>query len=194
MLSAVISIDIGEKNLGYTIATAQSFDVERSIADVNFVSNVYNLETKPSRGDIVVQRVNALGNFVEKITKDLIVELVIIERQVPSNPIAMELMYSICSFFALKTQNVIIFDPKLKFNKIQQVYNTKNKAHKKLSIENMRKILDAFENESFGNLARVLDDLHKRDDVADSFNQLLISCAMNGYLKLTLEDIKSIVN
>ena len=87
------------------------------------------------------------------------------------------------------TKNVVIFDPKLKFEAIGQTYNTKNKAHKKQSILNMRTLMDLFDNDSFPELKKSLDDKKKQDDVADSFNQLMITLIQKGYIDMDPRDL-----
>lgn len=188
----IVSIDIGRKNLGYTIAKASNFK-NTNIHEVIFESNVFDLKEDSRKGEIILQRVFALKKFITKIINDE-VECIIIERQVPNNLIAMELMYSICSIFSNYTSNIIIFDPKLKFTKLSQIYETKNKHHKLQSINNMRKIMDMIENPSFVNMRSLLSDVKKRDDMADSFNQLLIVASTNNYFNITIEEIKEIVN
>lgn len=186
----IISIDIGRKNLGYTIASAVDFN-KAKINDVKFISGVYDLNEKPSKGEIVLQRILALKIFFEITIKDDVF-CAIIERQVPSNLIAMELMYSVVSFISKYTNNIYIFDPKLKFNTIGQTYNTRNKEHKKQSINNMYKFISSVKNPCFNELETLLKDAKKRDDIADSFNQLIIYACMNEYIDLDISELKKL--
>ena len=198
----ILSIDIGKNNLGFTIADFTphpDFHPKEgkkkplnpySISDFRFRADLYDIEGSKIKADVVTKRVSGLYNFAnENGLLDGSLEMLIIERQVPTNLIAMELMYSVVSMFWPFTKNVIIFDPKLKFEAIGQVYNTKNKAHKKQSILNMRTLMDIFENDSFPELKKSLDDKKKQDDVADSFNQLMITLVLKGYLDMDPRDL-----
>lgn len=198
----ILSIDIGKNNLGFTIAEFiphKDFQPKEgkkksvnpySISDFKFKADLYDIEGSKIKADVVSKRVGGLYNFAsENGLLDGSLEMVIIERQVPTNLIAMELMYSVVAMFWPFTKNVIIFDPKLKFEAIGQAYNTKNKAHKKQSILNMRTLMDLFENDSFPELMKSLDDKKKQDDVADSFNQLMITLIQKGYIDMDPRDL-----
>ena len=198
----ILSIDIGKNNLGFTIAEFiphKDFQPKEgkkkpvnpySISDFKFKADLYDIEGGKIKADVVSKRVGGLYNFAnENGLLDGSLEMVIIERQVPTNLIAMELMYSVVAMFWPFTKNVVIFDPKLKFEAIGQVYNTKNKAHKKQSILNMRILMDLFENDSFPELKKSLDDKKKQDDVADSFNQLMITLIQKGYIDMDPRDL-----
>ena len=124
-MKSIISIDIGEKNLGYTVARANEFNKETSINDINFVSGTFDIERKKTQEDVVLYRVSKINEFLKTlINENDFIEEVIIERQVPTNLVAMCLMYTVVSFFNNYTDRIILFDPKLKFTKINQVYTT----------------------------------------------------------------------
>lgn len=193
----ILSIDIGKRNLGFTIAEFtphEGFSPKEgkkkpintySIQDFKFRADLYDVEGSKIKADVVSKRISGLYKFAQdNKLMDGSLEMLIIERQVPTNLIAMELMHAVAAMFWPFTKNVIIFDPKLKFTTIGQVYNTKGKAHKKQSILNMRTLMDKFTNDSFPELRKSLDDKTKQDDVADSFNQLMITLVQRGYIDM----------
>ena len=196
----VISIDIGEKNLGWTIAKVSDEIQTKKIplSSFEFSSGVFDF-TSLVKDNVVLSRVLALKRFFEIKLGDEQVWGAVIERQVFRNEIAMELMYSVVSFLSMKTDNIIIFDPKLKFSKIGQQYSTVNKAHKKQSIENMKRMIsDESRNSSFKTLSEKLDSekarKQKQDDIADSFNQLIVQLTIWDKLDEGLDFIKDIYN
>lgn len=190
----IISIDVGEKNLGYTVAQATTFDNLTKLSKIKFNSGVYNLNIKHGKNSIIISRVDALSKFIDFIIKSFGDDVygLIIEKQVSKNYSAMEMMYSIIGLIYQYTKNIFIFDPKLKFNAIDQIYSTVNKSHKKLSISNMEKLLKSNLSESFSDLNKLLISSKKKDDIADSFNQLIIYLSMNNLINLSIENIKKL--
>ena len=190
----IISIDVGEKNLGYTVAQASTFDNLTELSKIKFQSGVYNLNIKRGKNSIIISRVDALSKFIDFIIESFGDDVfgLIIEKQVSKNYSAMEMMYSIIGLIYQYTKNIFIFDPKLKFNAIDQIYSTVNKSHKKLSISNMEKLLKSNLSESFSDLNELLISSKKKDDIADSFNQLIIYLSMNNLINLSIEDIKKL--
>lgn len=190
----IISIDVGEKNLGYTVAQAATFDNLTELSKIKFQSGVYNLNIKRGKNSIIISRVDALSKFIDFIIESFGDDVfgLIIEKQVSKNYSAMEMMYSIIGLIYQYTKNIFIFDPKLKFNAIDQIYSTVNKSHKKLSISNMEKLLKSNLSESFSDLNELLISSKKKDDIADSFNQLIIYLSMNNLINLSIEDIKKL--
>ena len=194
----IISIDIGEKNLGWSTAR---FEYEGStseridIKDITFESGVYDFKSR--RGDsIVMKRIFALQEWCGKVIRDDDeLEAAIVERQVGMrNEVAMQLMYAVASMLAMKTSNIVIFDPKRKFTVIGQQYCTKNKQHKKQSIINMKRMLSSRMNAGFEQLELAMGMAKKQDDIADSFNQLIVQMVVWDKLVQNLDDIKQIYN
>ena len=182
MNGIILSIDVGEKHLGYTTVDLETME---------FDSGIYEVLEK--RGpNVVLGRVSSLYNFIEEISKKRIYAAVI-ERQVVGNEIAMEIMYSLVSLIYPHTSRITIFDPKRKFTAINQEYVTKNKQHKKLSIANMRKILATHKYPSFEHLSTILESQAKKDDIADSFNQLLIHMNDLKIECMNIDEIKQCV-
>ena len=80
----IISIDVGEKNLGYTVAQAATFDNLTELSKIKFQSGVYNLNIKRGKNSIIISRVDALSKFIDFIIKSFGDDVfgLIIEKQV----------------------------------------------------------------------------------------------------------------
>lgn len=199
MKHITLSIDIGVKNLGWTLfASSNSFieteDKAINIQDIGVTFGIYNITESVDRKDnVVVERSKAVMSFFKKIAKSFIIDYVIIERQVPTNEVAMELMYCITTaaqFYVTSSDNIIIFDPKLKFTMLGLAYDTKNKAHKRLSIEICRSIIINIVHDKL----HEYDHYDKRDDIADSFNQGIEWLCVNKKITYSLHDIKALLH
>lgn len=172
-----LSIDIGKKNLGYSILLNkkseenEDIDNQINIAENNLIFGIFNIEDeihnkfKNSNG-IVIKRIAVLNNFLTRLIEENHVEKVIIERQVQTNTIAMELMYAIVSLCITKVdmENIIIYDPKKKFTDLNLSYSTKNKEHKKLSVN----VCEKYINELYPDKINEFNEYSKKDDISDS--------------------------
>ena len=126
--------------------------------------------------DVVTYRCTRIKEFFDKILSEYkVLKYVVIERQVPRNTVAMNLMYGIDAYAQIYTDNIFIFDPKMKFTKLGVSYNTQNKAHKILSIDMAKKIMNSI----FPNYSKEIDTYEKQDDIADSFNQGMVHGIVN---------------
>lgn len=163
----ILSIDIGIHNLGYSLYLSSN--------DYLFF-DIYNVDEKITNKDKknsgqVLSRTKYLKVFVDSIfSKYNDINIVIIERQVNINTQAMELMYLLTGLIYSYCENIIIFDPKLKFKTLSINFDTKNKHHKKLSIE----IMKSFISRKYPILLTRFDNFEKKDDIADSLFMLLI--------------------
>lgn len=194
MKERIISIDIGRKNLGYTIAECDHFDSNRKIEEVKFHFGLFNIDgTSRSKDNIVIHRTRTLQKWITEncISEDSTIIGVVIERQVANNTIAMSVMYLLCGLFSSLTSNICIFAPALKFDRIKQPYESQSKKHKALSVSNATHISTHLSNESCESLISELSIRTKRDDIADSFNQLVIWLIDERLLSNTFEDIQS---
>ena len=194
----ILSIDIGIKNLGYTIISYDKLG-KKELTDLSFKFDIFDISKHlKKKKDIVSSRCEALIVFFNELFNEYgYFQSVIVERQVNQNTMAMELMYAIT--MALKIMNkpttnqqtdIVIFDPKDKFLKLDLEYSTKNKAHKKQSIRYAKNILELTHPELL-NMFNVHD---KKDDISDSLNQALVWMLVNGFLKPTIEEYKQIIN
>lgn len=187
----IISIDIGYKNLGYTI-----FVIDRSkpITLQNIVPHfdIFNMTAYASKLKLntVESRCIAINAFFEDIAKKYNITRIIIEKQVPSNTIAMELMYSIYTKALQYCEHdaIIIFDPKLKFSSINEEYDTKNKKHKRQSILYASNVIKSV----YPDLLQQFNDHPKKDDIADSFNMLLVNMIDRKDLDMSFDQLRGL--
>lgn len=140
-----LSIDIGRVNLGYAYLNGMDLDF-----------GVYSLDDKNQQ-----TRIKSLYSFLSSFN----CVIVIVERQVSQNVIAMQLMSGVLMYCEAKDIEVIIFNPKDKFI---QGEKWKGKGHKKLSI--------AYANTYLNKCGSSLDAFTKKDDIADAILMLLKCC------------------
>lgn len=192
-MHAIISIDIGVKNLGYTIFSYN--DAPLNLSDFNIEFDIYNITSKKKDLDdgaqlIISSRCQVLYNFFKMLQSKYVIDYIIIEKQVQTNTIAMELMYSIYSFALTicNSSNIFIFDPKLKFTSINVSYETKNKQHKRQSIKYARNLLS----KKYPDKVVAFDKYDKKDDISDSLNQGIIFLIMKGVIEETFIDLRNL--
>ena len=186
MTVSIISIDIGLKNMAFAYVTIEN----GNILSIDF--ELYDLEDygiqKKSSG-AVVNRCTAVKEIFNQAIQNFETTNVIIEKQVPSNESAMCIMYSLYTMAInhLDAEDVCLFDPKMKFTNLNLSYNTRNKAHKKYSVELARKLL---KNLGYTELLERFNDHEKRDDIADAINQAIVWSYKNKILEhLTVKDL-----
>ena len=179
----ILSIDIGIHNLGYAIYDKNTKSEQKKEP---LIFGLYdlddNIEKKDKKNNIVITRTKYINKFVKKIFKNHQVNTVIIERQVNTNTRAMELMYLLTATIYNYCEDIIIFDPKLKFTKTGLIYNTKNKAHKKLSI----KVIREYITNNYPSLLDSFENYDKKDDISDAVFMLLIYRFENDKNKLSI--------
>jgi len=178
--SCIISIDIGTKNLGYSII---KYGDSLKTLDITF--DIFIIDNKKTIKDTVKHRTERVIEFFKSLDiKDVDNVKIIIERQVSQNTIAMELMYSVATAAAMiyGNDNTIIFAPDRKFKYIKEEYSTKNLQHKKKSKEMTHYFL---RNNYEINYEKYIN-FDKQDDIADSLNQALVYMVEN---KLVNEDM-----
>ena len=188
-MHCIVSIDLGIKNLGYSIL---SYTKLRRISfdDIEIEFGIYNIEANiPKRENVVTGRCTALHNFFCDIAEKFTIDFVIIERQVSRNTMAMELMYATTAIAMFHCPDVIIFDPKNKFNKLDIEYSTESKKHKKQSTMYARNLIKRV----YSELLTVFDSYDKKDDISDSLNQCFVWMLENNFLKLTKDEFKALI-
>ena len=179
----ILSIDIGIHNLGYAIYdknTINEHKTESLLFDLYDLDE--NIEKKDKKNNIVLTRAKYINKFIKDIFNEYNINVVIIERQVNTNTRAMELMYLLTATIYNYCSNIIIFDPKLKFTKTGLIYNTKNKAHKKLSI----KVIETYLINNYPSLLQRFQQYDKKDDISDAVFMLLIYRFENNKNKLSI--------
>lgn len=200
MPHCVFSIDIGYKNLGYTIIelpeqlenilpkSSERGSLNLSESPIFF--DIFNITEQHKNKDVVSSRCLAIEELFNMVSKNHLIDLVIIEKQVNQNVIAMSLMYSIYTkaLEYVHPDYIFIFDPKLKFNAIHESYITKNKLHKKQSIKNALNFIT----ETHSSLVKPFSLFKKQDDIADSLNQALVYLAYKNISIETLSDLRKL--
>lgn len=165
---SIISFDIGIHNLGYAV-----YDKNNDVLDFA----LFNINKKT-----VVDRTITVRNFIDSLYMKYQFDEVIIERQVARNVVAMELMYLISAFVSIYCENIYIIDPKQKFNILNVIYNTKNKEHKKLSIN----IAHSFLQNCYPSMVDKFNSYDKKDDLSDAILMLFTELYKNDSEKLKL--------
>jgi hypothetical protein len=142
-----LSIDIGLSHMAYSL-----FDDNMTLVDFGFMES--DLRNKG-----ILERVNVVKAFLRIFD----IKRLIIEKQTPFNPVCFALMYCFPAAFDGK---VIVTDPKTKFEVFKAGMNTKNKQHKKDSIELVKQCLSEEH-------VKKLEEFEKKDDIADSILQAM---------------------
>ena len=195
---ALLSIDIGIHNLGYALLyTTDSRTIkEHKFQDLQLTFGIYDVEEgirkvpKQFRDSIVIGRAKSLQMFMNTITEKYILDAIIIERQVNTNTKAMELMGVYAGIAQFYTDNIKIFDPKLKFTKIHETYNTNSKEHKKQSIKYAERVLYNYYRTHLVHFY----ECDKRDDYSDALNQAIVYGIDEGIIKgLSMMEYRNIV-
>lgn len=191
-MRAILSIDLGVDNLGYAVLsydkpivsafTSKNKPIYNKLLfeDIHLEYGLFDIDAHVKKAkDTVLGRCVAMQSFFNNIAlKYVSIDYVIIERQVTSNVCAMELMYAATSQALNHTDNVVIFDPKLKFTKLNIEYDTKNKAHKRLSASFAKHLLTNKYPDKIG----LLDESKKKDDMSDAINQAFVWLLDSGIL------------
>lgn len=174
LTDGLLSIDIGIKNLGWAYFNGNSLEFGIFVIDSG----------KKTKESTVIHRCRRINDFF-KMFGDKPMGHIVIERQVITNVSAMELMYVITMKAMTITDNVFIFDPKLKFTYYHETYDTKNKAHKKQSIEKAHRYLSEHHEE----LLYDFEDYDKLDDISDAINQGITYMDMQGISYMDMQGI-----
>ena len=170
---AIISIDIGVKNLAIVIIT----NYKNKFEEINIKFNLINLNDYNYNSDsIIINRCFVISNIFKELSAKYNIQQVVIERQVIQNTVANRLLYSIITSALNYTDNIIIFNPLDKFIKLDIKYTTKNKSHKKLSIDLIKNFLYNIDNDTL----ITFNSFVKKDDLADALLQVLIVIAENN--------------
>jgi Holliday junction resolvasome RuvABC endonuclease subunit len=162
----ILSVDIGIKNLGYTV-----LQYETTVDDASLSFGLIDISGKK---DVVESRCKSLFDFIGRIEP----KVLIVERQVHENTQAMCLMYSIVTAGVAVGADIVIFDPKMKFTVLKIPFSVKNKMHKKLSIEMAESLLSHIAPDLLPEFLK----FRKKDDIADSLIQLYVHLATRRFI------------
>ena len=205
MSEIIISIDIGERNLGWTVVEIKQ---GASLNEFKFSCGVYDIKSSPNyrKYSPVLSRISIISEFVDSLIEssrssggepnnnakpEIKLRAAIIEEQVRAATINRCLMYCVATALRKHTDNIILFKPYEKFTRIKQQIDTSNKKHKQLSIENMKKITKHY---NLVNVETELEKYKKKDDIADSFNQLIIQLIKWNLVDITFDELNEILN
>ena len=178
----MLSVDIGKIHLGFAIITddliiglfnTETGEFNSSIPFQNFVKTRGSKESST-----VLKKAQALKFFIDSVFEKFEIKELIIERQSQFNRIAQELEYILVGLCFEKVK-IKIFNPINKFKWLGLEYSTKNKQHKKLSVEIMTRLIDRFECKDF------FKEVQKKDDIADA--------VFMGFLMKDLEFVRQFI-
>ena len=180
-MPTLLSIDIGIKNLGWALI---EYDSDFAEDDMCIDFGIYVIDDKKSSKESVVsrrcKRINEFFEMIKDKCDTASIDKIVIERQVNNNTQAMSIMYALVmkAFSIFPQEHIFIFDPKLKFTFYHEEYDTKNKAHKRKSIQKVRSLFEKYYQE----LLSTFDSFQKKDDISDAINQGITLLHMKGLL------------
>lgn len=141
-----IAVDIGVKHFAYCVINNEAIDF-----------NI--IELSKNNNDII----NDLIEFIEK--RHSLHFVLIIEQQVINNVKAMIIQNILMTICKLKNINYVLFNPKLKFNYIEdEKIKLSYKQRKNKSIDYARIYLNKFHK----NMLDIFEKFDKKDDIADA--------------------------
>lgn len=147
-----IAVDIGVKHFAYCVIN----DIE---IDFNKLLSFGCIELSKNNNDII----NDLIEFIEIYSS--FDYTLIIEQQVINNVKAMIIQNILMTICKLKNINYVLFNPKLKFNYIEdEKIKLSYKQRKNKSIDYARIYLNKFHK----NMLDIFEQFDKKDDVADA--------------------------
>lgn len=160
----ILSIDIGKKNLGYTIYSPNS----------KFRFGIFNITEELKKRKLkenIEGRNTILIKWLTHIKHKYDITKIVVEKQVIRNVVAMCIQSCITSYAIMKKIEIISFDPKLKFKFTGDTYNSQKKEHKKLAIKYATKTI----NEIKPKAIKKFSLYKKQDDISDSIVMALMS-------------------
>lgn len=140
----VLSFDIGTKHMAYCY-----------ILNDKLTFNIFDITANNT-----ITRFKKLYNYITEHIP--IPKMVVIEKQVSTNEVAMCIMSALVMYYINQNIPVELYDPKKKF-KYQGFKNFKGKEHKQLSISYARNILEKTEINKLSDFEKEI----KKDDLAD---------------------------
>lgn len=152
----ILSIDIGKKNLGYSIydGTNLEFGMYNITQQIKLSKLKQNIE---GRNTVLI-------NWLNEIKSKYTINKIIVEKQIIRNVVAMCIQSCIISFGLMNSIEVFTFDPKNKFTFSGDNYNSKNKEHKKLVVKYTTNLLTKL----YPDKLELFNSIPKQDDISDS--------------------------
>lgn len=152
----ILSIDIGKKNLGYSIYDG----VNLEFGIFNITQQIKLLKLKQN----IEGRNTVLINWLNEIKSKHNINKIVVEKQIIRNVVAMCIQSCIISFGIMNSIEVFTFDPKNKFTFTGDNYNSKNKEHKKIVVKYTTNLLTKL----YPDKLEYFNSIPKRDDISDS--------------------------
>lgn len=172
----ILSIDIGKKNLGFTIYNENEFTF--GIFDIT-----QKLKQKKLNENIEGRNI-VLIKWLRQQRKKYNITKIVVEKQVIKNVVAMCIQSCIITFALMYKLEITTFDPKNKFKLTGDQYDSKRKEHKKLAIKYAINTIN-YINPS---LIEIFNQYEKQDDISDS-----IVMALMSHAKTNLDQYKEIL-
>lgn len=172
----ILSIDIGKKNLGYSIydGTNLEFGIFNITQQLKLSKLKQNIE---GRNTVLI-------NWLNEIKSKYNINKIVVEKQIIRNVVAMCIQSCIISFGLINLIDVFTFDPKNKFTFTGDNYNSKNKEHKKLVVKYTINLLTKL----YPDKLDYLNSIPKQDDISDSIIMNFMS-----HPKIDLKQLKTIL-
>jgi Holliday junction resolvasome RuvABC endonuclease subunit len=172
----ILSIDIGKKNLGYSIydGTNLEFGIYNITQELKLSKLKQNIEGRNS----------VLINWLNEIKSKYNINKIVVEKQIIRNVIAMCIQSCIITYALVNSIDVFTFDPKNKFTFTGDNYNSKNKEHKKLVVKYTINLLTKL----YPDKLDYFNSIPKKDDISDSIIMNFMS-----YPKTDLKQLKTIL-
>ena len=172
----ILSIDIGKKNLGFTIYNENEFtfgifDITKKLKQKKLNENI------EGRNQILIK-------WLKQQRKKYNITKIVVEKQVIKNVVAMCIQSCIITFALMYKLEITTFDPKNKFKLTGDQYDSKRKEHKKLAIKYAINTIN-YINPS---LIEIFNQYEKQDDISDS-----IVMALMSHAKTNLDQYKEIL-
>ena len=152
----ILSIDIGKKNLGYSVYNGNELNF--GIFDITYHIKKFKLnENIEGRNTVLIKWLN---NMARKYN----INKIVVEKQVINNVVAMCIQSCIISFALMNSIEVFTFDPKNKFTFSGAKYESSKKEHKKLAIKYTLNLLTVLHQDKL----ELFNQYDKQDDISDS--------------------------
>ena len=172
-----LSIDIGKKNLGYSIYNGTQ--LKFGIFDITSYIKSNKLKENMEGRNIVLLNWLTLINNKHHFNK------IIVEKQVISNVVAMCIQSCIISFAIMNNIEILSYDPKNKFIFTGDTYNSNKKEHKKLAIKYATNLLSS----KYPTKLDYFNEFTKKDDISDSLIMNFLT-----YPTTDLKELKIIIS
>lgn len=152
----ILSIDIGKKNLGYSIYDGTNLE----FGIFNITQHIKKYKLKEN----ILGRNTVLINWLTELNTKHNINKIIVEKQVIRNVVAMCIQSCIISYALINSIEVFTFDPKNKFTFTGDNYNSKTKEHKKLVVKYTTNLISKL----YPDKLEYFNQFTKQDDIADS--------------------------